>query len=74
MLESYQNQYFDQLIQLIADGSLDFGFIKGVGLGAPLLAVVAIVFLLRQRKPLSDQIGLLEVFKERVESLKAKDD
>ncbi|HCQ67700.1 MAG TPA: hypothetical protein DIU07_22320 [Rhodobacteraceae bacterium] len=37
---------FDRIVQLVSDASLSIGFAKGSGLGAVLLAIIAILVVL----------------------------
>jgi hypothetical protein len=58
MLEPSQTHHFDQLVELISEGSLDLGFIHGSGIGALLLAFLGVVFL---RRPPKNQQTLLTI-------------
>lgn len=49
------------LSELISDAKMSFGFIEGTGLGAVLLAIVTVVFLLRSRR---SSISLPEILKQ----------
>jgi len=50
----------EKLIELVAQADLSFGFVSGEGLGAVLLAIVAIVFLTRPKSSFASILSLVQ--------------
>ncbi|MCB1358853.1 MAG: hypothetical protein KDK53_20920 [Maritimibacter sp.] len=55
---------FERIIQLVSDASLSFGFAKGTGLGAVLLAIIALIVLIQGNGSLDGFRSLLVGFGE----------
>ncbi|MEM6890367.1 MAG: hypothetical protein AAF636_19870 [Pseudomonadota bacterium] len=58
-------QFFSEVLQLVADAGISFGFIKGTGLGAVLLTIIVIAYLSRNRRPAKILVELAKAMRPK---------
>lgn len=63
MTKEAPQTFYEQLYQLIADAGLSLGFFSGQGLGAVLLAIIAIVLILSPTFKRASLVSLVKAWR-----------
>ena len=58
-------QILSDVLRLVENAGISFGFIKGTGLGAVLLTIIAIAYLSRNRMPANTLIELVKALRSK---------